>query len=181
MKYKVGDKVRVRKDLVIDSVYGGDSFPEGMAMFRGKVVTISKRLNNGKYYILEDNSGYAWTWTNEMFEGLANEAPSIVKRINNKHNILNGLVQTDGSVDLERLVSKLENNSAVEHPAHYNQGKIEVIDFIEDKDLNFALGNAVKYICRCEKKNPKKRAEDLRKAVFYLNRQIAIWEREDNQ
>jgi hypothetical protein len=111
----------------------------------------------------------------------ASTPPSITKRINNKHNILNGLVQTDGSVDLERLVSKLENNSAVEHPAHYNQGKIEVIDFIEDKNLNFALGNAIKYICRCEKKNPKKRAEDLRKAVFYLNRQIAIWEREDNQ
>jgi hypothetical protein len=124
----------------------------------------------------------------------ASTPPSITKRINNKHNILNGLLQTDGSVDLERLVSKLENNSvkvtngltlennsAVEHPAHYNQGKIEVIDFIEDKNLNFALGNAIKYICRCEKKNPKKRAEDLRKAVFYLNRQIAIWEREDNQ
>ena len=111
----------------------------------------------------------------------ASTPPSMVKRINDKHSILNGLLQTDGSLDLERLVSKLENNSAVEHPAHYNQGKIEVIDFIEDKNLNFALGNAIKYICRCEKKNPKKRAEDLRKAVFYLNRQIAAWEREDKE
>lgn len=73
MKYKVGDKVRVRKDLVIDSIYGEDSFTEEMAMFRGKVVTISKILNNGKYYILEDGSEYDWSWTNEMFEGLAGD------------------------------------------------------------------------------------------------------------
>ena len=37
-------------------------------------------------------------------------------------------------------------NSAVNHPPHYADGKIEVIDFIEDKKLCFHLGNAVKYI-----------------------------------
>lgn len=60
----------------------------------------------------------------------------------------------------------------VNHPSHYNDGKIEVIDFIEDKHLNFHRGNAVKYISRAGKKNPDKELEDLRKAVWYINREI---------
>lgn len=64
-------------------------------------------------------------------------------------------------------------NDPVNHPAHYTDGKIEVIDFIEDKALGFHLGNAVKYIARAGKKNPAKRTEDLQKAAWYLNREIA--------
>ena len=60
----------------------------------------------------------------------------------------------------------------VNHPYHYNSGRIEVIDFIEDKGLGFHLGNAVKYISRAGRKNPDKTIEDLRKAAWYLNRQI---------
>ena len=60
----------------------------------------------------------------------------------------------------------------VNHPSHYTNGKIEVIDFIVDKGLNFHRGNAVKYIARAGKKDPAKEVEDLRKAVWYLNREI---------
>ena len=60
----------------------------------------------------------------------------------------------------------------VNHPAHYTDRNIEVIDFIEDKNLPYHLGNAVKYISRAGKKDPEKTAEDLRKAVWYLNRYI---------
>lgn len=63
-------------------------------------------------------------------------------------------------------------NDNVNHPAHYTDGKIEVISFIEDKNLNFHRGNAVKYIARAGKKDPEKEVEDLRKAVWYLNREI---------
>lgn len=68
----------------------------------------------------------------------------------------------------------MENNSndQVNHPSHYADGKIEVIDFIEDKNLGFSLGNAVKYIARAGKKNPDKRKEDLQKAAWYLDREI---------
>ena len=51
----------------------------------------------------------------------------------------------------------------VNHPSHYTNGNIEVIDFIEDKNLPYHLGNAVKYISRAGKKDPEKTAEDLRK------------------
>lgn len=60
----------------------------------------------------------------------------------------------------------------VNHPSHYTDGNIEVIDFIEDKKLNYHLGNAVKYISRAGKKDPEKYTEDLQKAVWYLQREI---------
>lgn len=58
----------------------------------------------------------------------------------------------------------------VEHPSHYNQGKYEVIDVINDWKLNFNLGNVVKYIARAEYKNNA--IEDLEKALFYLKYEI---------
>nr|DAK31160.1 MAG TPA: nucelotide kinase [Caudoviricetes sp.] len=60
----------------------------------------------------------------------------------------------------------------VDHPSHYNAGRIEVIDFIEDQNLNFNLGNAVKYISRAGKKDPAKFREGLEKAIWYLNREL---------
>lgn len=63
-------------------------------------------------------------------------------------------------------------NDNVNHPSYYTDGKIEVIDFIEDKKLNFHRGNAVKYIARAGKKNTANEVEDLEKAVWYINREI---------
>lgn len=60
----------------------------------------------------------------------------------------------------------------VNHPSHYTDGKIEVLDFIEDKKLGFHLGNVVKYVSRAGKKDPAKTIEDLEKAEFYLKRKI---------
>lgn len=60
----------------------------------------------------------------------------------------------------------------VNHPNHYTDGKIEVIEFIEDKGLNFHRGNAVKYIARAGKKYKDKEIEDLKKAIWYLKREI---------
>lgn len=60
----------------------------------------------------------------------------------------------------------------VNHPSHYTDGKIEVIEFIEDENLSFHRGNAVKYICRAGKKDPQKEIEDLQKAIWYINREI---------
>ena len=84
----------------------------------------------------------------------------------------------DKHVDLQSVSEKVCDN--VNHPDHYNHGKIEVIDFIEDKELGFHLGNAVKYISRAGRKNPDKTVEDLRKAVWYINRQIQRWECEQS-
>lgn len=58
----------------------------------------------------------------------------------------------------------------VNNPKHYQGKTLESIDVIEDFSLNFHLGNAVKYILRCNKKEDK--VKDLQKAVWYLQREI---------
>lgn len=64
----------------------------------------------------------------------------------------------------------------VEHPPHYTHGSIEVIDAIEDWELPYFLGNVVKYVARCDHKGEA--LEDLRKAEFYLRREIARREKQ---
>jgi len=59
----------------------------------------------------------------------------------------------------------------VNHPSHYTEGrKYETIDVIEDWDLSYRLGNCVKYVSRAGRKNCA--VEDLKKAAWYLNREI---------
>ena len=58
----------------------------------------------------------------------------------------------------------------VNSPPHYTTGGIETIDFIEAKELNYHLGNVVKYITRSGHKGDK--LKDLEKAQWYLNRAI---------
>ena len=83
----------------------------------------------------------------------------------------------------ERLTSEhrsalefLENSivqgiDPVNHPPHYRAGGIETIDFIEAKDLNYRLGNVIKYVSRAGKKSTDP-VQDLEKAAWYLNREI---------
>lgn len=77
-----------------------------------------------------------------------------------------------------RLHECPNKSDGVNHPGHYNSGKIEVIDFIEDQGLGFHLGNVVKYISRAGKKKSgnlsavEKTIQDLEKAEWYLRRYI---------
>lgn len=65
------------------------------------------------------------------------------------------------------------------NPHHYKgDRRFETIDVIEDWGLNYHLGNAVKYISRCGRKPGENPAEALRKAVWYLEREIQVIEAE---
>lgn len=61
---------------------------------------------------------------------------------------------------------------AVKKPSHYNRGKIQVIEFIQDQGLSYAIGNAVKYVCRAGFKDPNKHIEDLQKAIQNIQFEI---------
>lgn len=65
MTYKVGDKVRVREDLVVDKRYGNYFFSGDMKPYVGKTMTIS-HVNKSAYYFIEDKDN--WNWTDEMLE-----------------------------------------------------------------------------------------------------------------
>ena len=78
---------------------------------------------------------------------------------------LRGLPNTE---DLKALATREAN--LVDHPSHYNTGKYEVIDVIEDWELDFHCGNAIKYIARHNHKGKQK--EDIEKAIWYLQRHL---------
>lgn len=63
MKFKVGDKVRVRKDLKIDGVYGIWCFNSNMSTFEGKELTVEEVYDES--YRVKENT---WYWTDEMLE-----------------------------------------------------------------------------------------------------------------
>ena len=80
----------------------------------------------------------------------------------------------------------MTKNNPVTHPSHYTSGKIEVIDFITDQQLDFCLGNVIKYVSRAGKKEEEgktlfeKTVEDLKKARFYLDYKIKELEETNN-
>ena len=63
----------------------------------------------------------------------------------------------------------------INHPPHYTQGKIEVIEAIEDWKLGFHEGQIIKYVARAKHKGNE--LEDLKKAQWYLNRIISTLEK----
>ena len=142
MKYKVGDKVRVRKNLALGSHYGREKFVEKMKSFIGKAVTISK-VCDASYMILEDG-GYAWT--DEMFEGLAEE-------------------------DFDE-----NNNGNTIRPRYYQSTMGDVFDIANAYQLDMPLGTAAKYILRAGKKDKAKEIEDLCKAIRCIERAIELRE-----
>jgi len=102
-----------------------------------------------------------------------NNMSKISDELNNRSTV------TDKSINLESfrtLTDELINKSAkqgkevVEHPSHYNHGKYECIDIIDDLKLNFNLGSALKYIWRCGLKDDE--VIELEKAKWYLEREI---------
>lgn len=67
-----------------------------------------------------------------------------------------------------------EPKEQVHHPEHYGgkDNPYEAIKVIEAWNLGFCLGNTVKYISRAGKKNTNEEFQDLKKAAWYLNREI---------
>ena len=81
-------------------------------------------------------------------------------------------------VKVEKVNFNSNKKEMVNHPDHYHPGTYEAINVIEAWDLNFNLGSAIKYISRCglkpdaELSKKEKTLEDLRKAAWYVNREI---------
>ena len=87
MKYKVGDKVRVREDLIAEELYGKDVFVSEMTSFKGQTVTI-KKIQDNKYLIEEDLED--WYWTEEMFLSVT------------KYNIGDKVIVKDDLIEYEK-------------------------------------------------------------------------------
>ena len=92
-----------------------------------------------------------------------------------KEDIMADIVSAN--VDFEDEDEEVSDKEMVNHPPHYNQGKFETIDIIEDIVAGYddpveayLIGTTLKYLARAPFKNAKK--QDLEKAEFYLKRAI---------
>jgi hypothetical protein len=80
----------------------------------------------------------------------------------------------DGAIiDLNKGGEVISPPDLVNKPPHYTDGGVDTLKFIEAKDLNYRLGNVVKYVSRAGKKMGSDPVQDLEKARFYLEREIA--------
>ena len=105
--------------------------------------------------------------------------PSVKKRVITKKVIKGKWAYNPAAIPDPIIESIVPPHDPVNRPSHYTDGKIEVIDFIEDKQLGFHLGNTVKYIARAGKKEGVDPIQDLEKAQWYLNRYIDKLKNED--
>lgn len=78
---------------------------------------------------------------------------------------------------LKATLKLLSENESINHPEHYGgDNTYEAIKVIEAWELDFSLGNTIKYISRAGKKDKAKEIEDLKKALWYLDRKIKTLE-----
>lgn len=159
MRFGFGDKVLVKpREELIETFHRtivpyGVKLTDEMLGYAGKIVTIKERktIDFSDYFQIEEDRGNNVWWDGAFC------STAVPPDISDKES---------------------HTNDPVAHPAHYTYGKIEVIDFIQDKDLNFALGNAVKYIVRAGHKaeqgmsDEEKAIQDLEKAKQYIDFEI---------
>ena len=140
MKYKVGDKVKVREDLKIGKTYNGQTFVPQMKKYKGQIVTI-KIVDNGGHYIEED--GQDWYWTDEMLEDVEEEKYNteemtigqvIDSLMNNPDVIIKNLTKLTEEYQKvnEDLKTKLKNKQS---EIDFLKGQLSVYEkFLEEKE-----------------------------------------------
>ena len=159
MRFKVGDKVRIRKDLISGTCFRDYSVTRDMCEMGGKEAVI--RMARGSSYFLS-TKGTQWAWTDDMLEPVPDDFPDDAP--------LAVVEEPDDSADM------------VQKPPHYNKFSFQPIDMIDEVtnyyegSTAFHIGTVLKYLCRAPFKG--KLLEDLKKASYYLTR--AIEEMEDD-
>lgn len=92
-----------------------------------------------------------------------------------KRVMINLARRKDGAIiDLNKGGEVISTPDLVNNPPHYTDGGVDTLTYIEAKDLNYRLGNVVKYVSRAGKKVSSDPLQDLMKARFYLQREIDI-------
>lgn len=128
MKYKVGDRVRVRRDLKEFGRYYSedkktfDVAVRKMLKMRGKIVTISEVLDVDKYKIKE----FGWSWTDEMFEDIHNEKIVITT---------DGTTTTAKLYDGKKVINSAEAKCSAEDEFDFERGAGIAISRLLDWDF----------------------------------------------
>jgi hypothetical protein len=153
-----------------------------------KASTKSKKINaymesnpDVKTSVIAKKFGVSMASIYQRRAKMKSAAPKTVKRkgnwetiavVTNNESLVTRLTQKPSTLAPNAVASMhLYADDVVNSPSHYKVGGIETIDFIEAKQLDYHLGNVVKYISRADHKDEK--LENLKKAQWYLNRAVA--------
>ena len=160
MKYKIGDKVRVKDNLKVGKIYfmsnttEFDSVEQEMLKFKGKEVTISSCTDSEKYYIKEDDG--KWSWTDEMFSGLATSLPKIVITTDSK-------TTTAKMYEGTKLLKTAKSKCSPEDTFDFAIGAKLALERVTEKEPKFKIGQFVRVIkndtCQFFKGQPVKITE----------------------
>ena len=161
---KIRDLDKGRYIIVYDM--GKSEHSEGMTVV-GKVVELEYNEDGKNTATIESMPFQRYTVTDDNYFDYWNDyMENKTERVGNHKHQSNDVQQR-------------KRHDMVNSPSHYNYGKIEIIDIVEQvtaaypTNIAFSIGNALKYICRSPFKNG---VEDLKKAVWYLNRCIEKWD-----
>ena len=162
MKFKIGDNVIFNEDCML----AFDYVPKGVV---GKIFDVVDTGVNISYRIDLGDKGTATIPTYSVDKCCTQAKPK-----KDKHNILADLVQSDGSIDGEKLMEKLESQNKKDaiHPDYYKFHGYDVFDIANYFGLSFPLGNGLKYLLRAGKKDKNKTIQDLEKCVECVQREI---------
>lgn len=141
MKYKIGDKVKIREDIETWDKYGHESVTPAMAKFAGKFVTISERYDTFKVYNINDDGGI-WAWTDEMFEDAQKfkVGDIVVKVSDGKHRTLRkGWAGTVTEVDTNSPMMRMRD----EYGTVYSDRKEDFMVCTPDKLVITTKGKRV--------------------------------------
>ena len=153
-KYKVGDKVKVREDLVVGEKYGKHIAIDDMVEFKGKEVTIKTVIDNNFGYGIEETN---YTWTNEMFEGLVDEIKPSFKigdtvEIILIHFLDGGWIQLGETAIISKLGTSgcdIVREGKIDFYVYYNQIKLikEAPQLVEETSEPMSIPNkgTIKY------------------------------------
>ena len=162
MKFKVGDKVRIRKDLEIDETYKGYAFVEKMKPWWGMLAEIKFIYVDGVFRINLDEGRFFWT--DEMLEPFTDETdkPEEIKPLSIHTN--------EGGFPAFKTDPP---DNGLPHTPHYMNGLIETIDVIKmaltpEEFRGFLKGNVLKYQIRAPHKHETP-DEDYQKAKDYYD------------
>lgn len=147
MKFKVGDRVELVDN---NGVFNEDYVRNGT---KGVIESIDKDIN--RYCIKIDDYFIKSQYCKRQYTSYNSDLKLVTETI-------------PESKAEPGFVFKMED--VVNRPSHYTQGKIEVIDFIEDQQLLFHESQVIKYVSRARYKGNE--LQDLKKAKFYLDRKI---------
>ena len=165
MKFKVGDKVRVKKNLIVGKDYGSFSFVKTMEEHMGKVVTIyGINLQAGAYDIAED--GAEAYWTDEMLE------PTVSKTERVQEDPLVTKIEERNNKPVKMISDEnlLNDNDPIK-PSHYRKGEIDLYEsWYRTYPFNEFRAGMQMIAERYMKRDTDNRIQDLDKAIYSLTR-----------